>query len=60
MSRVTISGDDLVEQLITTNTINMRDGHGQTALLRAPREGNYISPNIARQRPDRLKYYEYL
>jgi hypothetical protein len=39
VSRRTISGDDLVEQLIATNTINIRDGDGQTALLLAAKKG---------------------
>jgi ankyrin repeat protein len=34
-----ISGHDLVEQLLATNTINARDGDGQTVLLWAAKKG---------------------
>jgi ankyrin repeat protein len=39
MSRSVISGDDLVEQLLATDTIIVRDGDGQTALLWAAKKG---------------------
>jgi hypothetical protein len=56
MSRTAISGDEVVEQLIATNSVDMRDADGETAPFWAVKKGKlFIRRLSARAAPIRYE-----
>jgi hypothetical protein len=55
MSRTAISGDEVVEQLIATNSVDMRDADGETAPFWAAKKGklSFVRRLSARAAPIR-------